>query len=195
MTDSKSAAGPRQLRRDAADNRDRVLAAAAIAVRREGVGVPMATIAADAGVGIGTVYRHFPSRDDLLAALAHRSFEMVLDAARQAADERHSGIEGIRAFLERTIDHGSDLVLPLHGGPPITDPATQKIQAEVFRILDSLLDRGLRDETIRAGVERGDVIIFGALLAQQLPHARNWLRSARRMVTIYTAGLGPSENS
>ncbi|MGH8921324.1 MAG: TetR family transcriptional regulator, partial [Actinomycetes bacterium] len=75
----------RGLRRDAADNRERVLLAAAAAVRREGAAVPMATVAADAGVGVGTVYRHYPSREALLGALTVRSFQLVLEAARRAA--------------------------------------------------------------------------------------------------------------
>jgi AcrR family transcriptional regulator len=182
----------RRLRRDAADNRDRVLAAAAVAVRREGVAVPMATVATDAGVGVGTVYRHFPSRDALLGALAHRSFEMVLAAARQAAAGDKSGIEAVGAFLDQTINHGADLVLPMHGGPPITDPATTQIQAEAYRILNSVLERGRRDATIRPDIKIADLILFGALLAQQLPHVENWPRAARRLAGIYLAGLAPT---
>src|ERR1700722_14975447 len=69
----------RPLRSDAAANRERILAAATIAVRRDGERVPMATIAAEAGVGIGTLYRHYPTRPALLAALTVRSFHLVLD--------------------------------------------------------------------------------------------------------------------
>jgi len=71
----------RPLRSDAVANRERVLAAAAIAVRRDGEKVPMATIADKAGVGIGTLYRHYPSRPALLAALSRRSYGLVLDLA------------------------------------------------------------------------------------------------------------------
>jgi AcrR family transcriptional regulator len=104
--------------RDAADNRDRVLAAAAVAVRREGAGVPMATVAADTGVGVATVYRHFPSREALLSALTQRSFRLVLDAAARAADLDGAGVEAVRRFLDQAVDHGPDLVLPMHGGGP-----------------------------------------------------------------------------
>ena len=89
-------AGGRRARRDAEGNRRRVLGAAAVAVRAEGSNVPMATVAARAGVGIGTVYRHFPGRWELLAALTERSFAIVLDvrgrrrvaAGQRVADER-----------------------------------------------------------------------------------------------------------
>jgi AcrR family transcriptional regulator len=182
----------RELRRDAADNRDRVLAAAAAAVRREGTGVPMATVAADAGVGVGTVYRHFPSREALLGALTHRSFQLVLDSATKAGGTGQPGIAAVRGFLEQTIEHGPDLVLPLHGGPVLMDEDTVAIQVEVHRRLGSLLRRGQQDGTIRHGVRTADVVIFGALLAQQLPQVPDWNATARRLVDIYLAGMAPS---
>jgi AcrR family transcriptional regulator len=182
----------RELRRDAADNRERVLAAAAAAVRREGTAVPMATVAADAGVGVGTVYRHFPSREALLGALTHRSFQLVLDAAGKAAETDQSGIEAVRGFLDQTIEHGPDLVLPLHGGPLPTDQGAVAIQAEVRRKLGSLLRRGKDDGTIRRDARAADLVIFGALMAQQLPHIPDWNRTAQRLVDIYLAGLAPT---
>jgi AcrR family transcriptional regulator len=181
----------RELRRDAADNRDRVLAAAAAAVRREGTGVPMATIAAEAGVGVGTVYRHFPSREALLGALTYRSFQLVLDAATRAAEADQPGIEAVRRFLDQTIEHGPDLVLPLHGGPLAADRETDLLQAEVRRTMGSMLHRGRHDGTIRGDVRTRDLVLFGALLAQQLPHVPNWSENARRIVDIYIAGMAP----
>ena len=194
VTEAQSNEGGRrrELRRDAADNRDRVLAAAAAAVRREGAAVPMATVAADAGVGVGTVYRHFPSREALLGALTHRSFQLVLDSATKAGATDQPGIAAVRGFLEQTIEHGPDLVLPLHGGPLLMDQDTVAVQTEVHRKLGSLLRRGQRDGTIRRGVRTADVVIFGALLAQQLPQVPDWNRTARRLVDIYLAGLAPT---
>ena len=182
----------RELRRDAADNRDRVLAAAAAAVRREGAAVPMATVASDAGVGVGTVYRHFPSRDALLAALTLRSFQFVLDAATDAAENEQPAIMAVRDFLDRTIEHGPDLVLPLHGGPPVIDPDTLAVQAQVHRTLGTLLSRGHQDGTIRRDMRTADIVVFGAMLAQQLPHVPDWEHTARRLVDIYLAGMAPT---
>ncbi len=87
MSEAPTKAQPiaQRLRSDAAANRERILAAATIAVRRDGEKVPMATIADDAGVGIGTLYRHYPTRPALLAALTLRSFKLVLQHARAAA--------------------------------------------------------------------------------------------------------------
>jgi AcrR family transcriptional regulator len=185
----------RELRRDAADNRNRVLAAAATAVRREGAVVPMATVAADAGVGVGTVYRHFPSRESLLTALTHRSFQFVLDAAANAAKTDQLGIDAVRRFLDQTIEHGPDLVLPLHGGPLPSDRETLALQAQVHRTLGSLLRSGQQDGTIRTDVRTADLVAFGALLAQQLPHVPDWNRTAQRLVHIFVAGLAPTSTA
>src|ERR1700733_5261651 len=69
--------GRRRPRRDAELNRERVLAAAASAMLREGRNVPLAVIAAEAGVGIGTLYRSYADRDALLHALEYRAYGLL----------------------------------------------------------------------------------------------------------------------
>jgi AcrR family transcriptional regulator len=182
--------GRRELRRDAAINRDRVLAAAATAIRREGAGVPLATIAADAGVGIGTLYRRYPSREALLAALTHRSFQMVLEAALHAVDSEGTAIDSLGEFMKQTIEHGADLVLPLHGGPIPFDEETIVLRARVHEALEAVLERGRKDGTIRPDVTAFDIVVFGALLAQPLSHVPKWDVTARRQAVIYLDGLG-----
>jgi len=181
--------GRRELRRDAAANRDRVLAAAAAAIRREGTGVPIATIAADAGVGVGTLYRRYPSREALLAALTRQSFRLVLAAAQSAAECTDSGIDALRGFIEQTIEHGPELVLPMHGGPVPLDEDTVGLRSEVHATIEEVLRRGRQDGTIRADVTAFDIIVFGALLAQPLPHVPDWRSAARRQAKIYFDGI------
>jgi AcrR family transcriptional regulator len=166
-----------------------VLAAAAIAVKREGEKVPMATIAHIAGVGIGTLYRHYPTRPDLLAALARRSYRLVLDHARTAADSDESAPNALERFFEQTIAARDDLILPLHGGPVSLDETTVGLRTEISDLLEHVLARGRRDGTIRSDVTAVDIIITGAMLAQPLPHAGDWDRLARRQARIYVAGL------
>lgn len=178
-----------ELRRDAAANRDRLLAAAAASIRREGAGVPLATIAAEAGVGVGTLYRRYRSRDELLSALTHRSFQMVLEAARRAADSGGTATECLRTFIDETIEHGPELVLPLHGGPVPLDPSTVALRSEVHDKLEEILGQGRQDGTIRPDVTAFEIIVFGAVLAQPLPHVPNWKSMAHRQATIYFDGL------
>jgi AcrR family transcriptional regulator len=179
----------RALRSDAAANRERVLAAAAIAVRRDGEKVPMATIADEARVGIGTLYRHYPTREALLEALALRSYRLVLDHARGAVDSDESAATALAQFFERTITARDDLILPLHGGPVRLDQETVALRTEISDLLEQVLARGRRDGTVRGDVTAVDVIITGAMLAQPLPHVANWDQLARRQARIYVAGL------
>jgi AcrR family transcriptional regulator len=162
----------RRLRSDAAANRERILAAATIAVRRDCETVPMATIADEAGVGIGTLYRHYPTRPALLAALTLRSFQLVLQHARAAALSDEPAPEALEQFFEQTIAARNEFILPLHGGPVIHDEKTIALQTEIRNLLERVLARGRRDRTIRPDATPTDIIITGAMLAQ---HSRTRL--------------------
>ena len=185
----------RALRSDAAANRERVLAAAAVAFKRDGERVPMATIAEEAGVGIGTLYRRYPTRAALLAALSQRSWDLVLDHARTAADAEGPALDAIARFLAQTIAARDDLILPLHGGPVSLDARTLGLRAEIRELLEEVLARGRRDGSIRADATASDIIITGAMLAQPLAHVADWDRLARRQAEIYLAGLAATSSS
>jgi AcrR family transcriptional regulator len=182
-------------RRDARANAERLLAAAVTAMLREGRRVPMATIAEEAGVGVGTLYRHYPDRDALLAALTERSFRLVLALAEDAAERDEPADAALCWFLDGTIAHRSQLVLPLHGGPAVLTAAAQQIQGEVRTAIGRLLDRGQREGVIRADVTPVDIVIFGAMLAQPLPTMTDWDGTARRYAGIFVAGLHPGAGS
>jgi len=184
---------PRRLRRDAAANRERILAAATIVVRREGERVPMATIAEQAGVGIGTLYRHYPTRPALLAALTLRSFNLVLQRARAAAQSDEPAHAALEQFFEQTIAARNELILPLHGGPVIDDEKIAAVQTEIRQLLEQVLARGRRDRTIRPDATAIDIIIAGAMLAQPLPNTADWDQLARRQARIFVAGLAATD--
>jgi len=152
----------------------------------------MATIASDAGVGIGTVYRHYPARPALLAALALRSYRIVLGHARAAADSKQPAPAALVLFFDQTIAARDDLILPLHGGPISTDETAVATRTEISDLLEEVLARGRLDGTIRRDVSAIDIIITGAMLAQPLPHVANWDQLARRQARIYVSGLAPT---
>lgn len=183
----------RELRADAAANRDRVLTAAAVAVRRDGEAVPMATIAAEAGVGIATLYRSYPSREALLGALTERSFRLVLAAAQLAESTGSTAIESLELFLHQTIDHGPELVLPLHGGPVQLEPRVATLRTDVHAALTRILEQGQLEGTVSPEVRAFDIVIFGALLARPLPHVQDWEHAARRLVRTFLAGIASSD--
>jgi AcrR family transcriptional regulator len=178
-----------RLRRDAQANQERVLAAAVTAVLRDGEQVPMATIAAEAGVGVGTLYRRYPTREALLGALTERAFGLVLDCAREAEAGSQPGLTSLDRFLDCVIARRGQLVLPLHGGPTKLPPQTVAVRAQVHATLGRILQRGHCDGSIRADATTIDVIVLGAMLAQPLPNTENWDRIARRQKSIFLAGL------
>lgn len=180
----------REPRSDAARNHEALVRAATGAVHREGPRVPMATIAAEAGVGIGTLYRHFPSRDDLLDYLTHVSFEQVLANAQAAQQGATTAAEALRQFIEAAISQRNDLVLPLHGGPSLRSRKTRAVREQIHRILRQIIDRGREDGTIRQDVTPRDIVVFGAMLAQPRGPDPGWDMTCRRLLATYLAGLG-----
>lgn len=178
-------------RSDAQANRERLLAAAAAEIKARGNHVPMAEIADRAGVGVGTLYRHFPTRERLLSALTARAFTLALRHARSAAELPGPAADAVGAFFAATIEHRDQLVLPLHGGPSDLDDEARQLRAEIRTVLGAILRRGRLDGSIRADVTPGDIIITGAQLAQPLATVANWDHQARRQARIYLAGLRP----
>jgi AcrR family transcriptional regulator len=153
----------------------------------------MARIADEAGVGIGTLYRHYPTRPALLAALTLRSFHLVLQHARTAALSDEPAPGALAQFFEQTIGARNELILPLHGGPVIQDEKIVALRAEIRNLLEQVLARGRRDRTIRPDASPIDIIITGAMLAQPLPTAPDWDQLARRQARIFVAGLAATD--
>jgi AcrR family transcriptional regulator len=180
-------------RRDAVRNRELLLDSAQRLFGERGTKVSSAAITEGAGLAAGTLYRHFPTREDLLAALSERSFRIALEHAREADEGGRPAPEALLAFLERTIARREELMmLPMHGGPlPLGDSAKES-RTEIRVALDRVLARGREEQNIRLDVSANDVILMGALLAQSLPNAPDWDAAARRQAKIYVAGLHPS---
>jgi AcrR family transcriptional regulator len=180
---------PRGERSDAARNREAIARAATAAVHRQGPHVSLATIAADAGVGIGTLYRHFPTREDLLNFLAHRSFEQVLSNVRAAESEGTTAGDALRRFIEAAIAQRNELVLPLHGGPPVTSSETLAVRDQVHLAVQRIIDRGRADGTVSQDATPRDVVAFGAMLAQPRQPDPEWDATCRRLLATYLNGL------
>lgn len=176
-------------RKDALRNRERVLDAAVELVRRDGEKVPMAQIAERAGVGVGTVYRHFPTREDLLGALVHRSFGLAVANAQAAAAHPGSALDGVRQFFLATLRDREQFVLPLHGGPSVFTPATRQRQADVRTALRGLIERGQAAGELRGDLTPEDLIVATSLLSRPLPGTGNWERLAHRQIDLMINGL------
>lgn len=182
-----------QTRSDALANQERLLAAAVTAMLREGRQVPMASIARDAGVGIATLYRNYPTREALLEALTERSFGLVLDVVEEAAVRACPAIGVLEAFLASTIAHREQLVLPLHGGPDDLSEESRRLRKEIHSGITRILERGRDDLTVRTDITASDVVFFGAMLAQPLSTDDDWLEAnLLRQARVFLAGLAPA---
>ncbi|MEV0276949.1 TetR/AcrR family transcriptional regulator [Streptomyces sp. NPDC050610] len=188
---------PRKVRRDAEANRDRLLAAAVAAMLREGRNVPLASIAAEAGLGIGTLYRSYPDRDALLQALEYRAYGLLNALLDEIENEEGiSGLDAIARYLEGALAVRDQMVLPLHGAPPLVSPAAVEAREAINRRLDSFIDAGRSDGSVRAPVNATDIIIHSAITTQPLAHGPNWDHIARRQNALFLNGLaagGPAK--
>ena len=190
MSDVQAGDGvPDPKRSHARRNEAALLRAATAAIHREGLRVALGTIADDAGVGIATLYRHFPSREHLLIELIHRSLGQILANARDARQAGTDAVGGLRLFIEAAISQRNHLVLPLQGGPPLSAPATIALQRQVHHIVRELIDRGRQDGSINVDVTPRELVAFGAMLAQ--PHAPDpdWDELCRHLLATYLSGL------
>jgi AcrR family transcriptional regulator len=157
MWRSVSSPEARPPRKDAVRNRERVLDAATLLVRRDGEKVPMATIAEHAGVGVGTVYRHFPTKEALFHAAIVDNIERMIDYARrlESADDPGAAFFDL---LDHMVAEGGvkrDLADALGGHETIeiTGP-TKEFQAVIARLLRRAQDSG----AIRGDIDFDDLM-------------------------------------
>lgn len=147
--------GARPLRADARRNRDAVLAAAVEAFSRHGVDAPLEDIARQAGVGIGTLYRHFPTREDLVFGVYRREVERLCEAADQLS-EVHPPDEALRIWMQRFVEYAAakrGMVSLLRTMMQDTHVALFKdLKGDIHAAVGMLLERGAT-----AGLIRGDM--------------------------------------
>ena len=179
----------RPLRSDAAANAERVLAAAIRAGLNEGRHVPLARVAAEAGVGVGTLYRRYPNREALLAALQARAYGILIGIAEQALATAATGIEAVEQFLAASYGVRDQLVLPLHGAPWTANGESARGRWRVRELMTEIVGRGHRDGTIRTDVTAWTVVRFGALLAQPLPTGPIQDEGAEEQRRIFLRGI------
>ena len=149
---------PDDLRADAARNRARVLAVAREQVAEGDVSLQMNTIARLAGVGVGTVYRHFPTQRALLESLAMGSFEELVDEARSAAadEDPGAGLERLLRFTLRRQLKDAGLAEVLRSSESACS-RTSQLRADLFEAASRLLGRAGEAEAIRPEIRADDL--------------------------------------
>jgi AcrR family transcriptional regulator len=179
----------RGLRSDAAANAERVLAAAIRAGLNEDRHVPLARIAEEAGVGVGTLYRRYPNREALLEALQVRAYGILTDLAARALAGAATGLEAVEQFLVASYAVRDQLVLPLHGAPYAAGEESARGRMRMRDLMTEIVGRGHRDGTIRPDVTAWTVVRFGAMLAQPMPVGPIQEEGAAEQRRIFLRGI------
>jgi AcrR family transcriptional regulator len=186
-------ASVRKPRSDAQRNRERILEVAREAFSRSGANASLDDIATKAGVGPGTLYRHFPTREDLLVGV-YRSEMEKLAAAEQKFAEKLPPVEALRAWLFLFIDYiaRKHLIAPalnaLLGDPK---KVFESSYARIWEAIRALVKRGIENGDIREDLDPIDLLraLIGVASVATSP---DWQQSARRLVDILILGARPS---
>jgi AcrR family transcriptional regulator len=188
---SADASHPRPLRADARRNRDRVLQAARAAFAAGGSEASLDEIARGAGVGAGTVYRHFPTKEALFEAVVLDRIGELVEEARARADDPDPG-RAFSSFVELLAREGAlkrDLVETL-GSDGIH---LQLGEAPIFRalvdVLDELLGRAQRAGAVRRDITVNDVMALLTGAAYAICHSGADDEQSSRLLAIMYDGL------
>jgi AcrR family transcriptional regulator len=181
----------RKPRSDALRNRERVLEAAKAVFSAGGSEASLEAVARHAGVGIGTLYRHFPTREALYEAVYRREVEQLGDLAEQLKADA-APVEALRRWLRANVEFvatkkGMAAALALAAGPPPSE-LTAFSYERLTKAIGTLLDRA-----VAAGELRGDVgpeDLLRALVGMCLLHDRaGWQASVVRMLDVFIEGM------
>jgi AcrR family transcriptional regulator len=196
MSAKLSQSTQRRPRADAQRNRESILEAAKQAFTRFGADASLDDIAKQSGVGAGTLYRHFPTRDALIEAVYRSEVEKLAMAERRYS-ETMPPMEALRAWMLLFVDHiaAKQIIAPalnaVVGGPSkLYESSRSQIQAAI----DALVQRAIMSGDIRADLDPFDLLraLIGVAHVASGP---DWLQSARRLVDILITGSRRSNGS
>jgi AcrR family transcriptional regulator len=180
---------PRRVRSDAQRNSGALLEAARKVFATSGVDAPAKEIADLAGVGVGTLYRHFPQRSDLVAAVLQAGIDACAEAAPALAAAHEPGA-ALALWLRQYTDFlgtKRGLAAALHSGDPAFDALPGYFYQRLEPALGSLLAAATGSGDIRAGVSARDLLVAIALLSSPVPDEDAGY--SQRMVTLLIDGL------
>ncbi|MEE3627591.1 helix-turn-helix domain-containing protein [Nitrospirillum sp. BR 11752] len=181
--------GKRRVRADAQRNLDALLSAALAVFTTSGVDAPVREIAEKAGVGVGTLYRHFPQRSDLIIAVFRQEVDACADAATSLA-ARHEPGEALALWMHRYADFIAakrGLGAALHSGDPAYDVLPGYFKDRLVPALQMLLETAAAAGAIRQGFDATDLLRAAAVLAS--PSQDREPDHGRRMVGLLVDGL------
>jgi AcrR family transcriptional regulator len=187
-----SQSAPPKLRSDAQRNRKRILEVAKAAFTRYGADASLDEIAKGAGVGAGTLYRHFPTRDALIEGVYQNEVEKLAAAAERFA-EAMSPIESLRAWMLLFVDYiaAKHIIAPalnsVVGGP---SRLYERSRGLIQGAMGELVKRAKKSGNLRRDLDASD-LLRALIGVSHVGVGPDWQQSARRLVDILIAGSRP----
>lgn len=180
----------RKPRADAVRNRDRVLEAAKVVFNAGGPEASLEAVAKRAGVGIGTLYRHFPAREDLFEAVYRREVEQLSELAEQLKNAKDP-VDALRRWLRSNVEFvatkkgmSAALALTFQSSSDLAAFSMDRLT----KAIGSLLDRAVAAGLMRADVSPEDLL--RALVGMCYMHDQpGWQSSVLRMLDVFVDGL------
>jgi AcrR family transcriptional regulator len=182
---------PRELRKDAALNRARLLTAAAELFAERGLNVTLNDIAHHAGVGVGTAYRRFANKEEVIDALFEQRLIEVAAVAQQSLDDPDAW-HGLLSFLERALHlrHGDRGLNEIMNNPMLGDLRVREARDRIAPILTKLVEKAKRQGVVRDDLDQTDLIFIQAGLSAIIEATRDQSPDLyRRYLTIFLDGI------
>ena len=192
MPQKRTQAAPRKPRTDALRNRERILEVAKDAFTRFGASASLDDIAKQAGVGAGTLYRHFPTRNALIESVYRSEVEKLADAQRKFS-ETMAPLDALRAWMLLFVDHiaAKQIIAPalnsVIGGPM---KLYESSQGMIRGAINALVEQAIKNGDIRKDLEPFD-LLRALIGVSHVASGPGWQQSARRLVDILITGSRP----
>jgi AcrR family transcriptional regulator len=180
----------RALRADARRNRERVLEAARDLFAAQGSAVPLDEIAARAGVGPGTVYRHFPTKEALFEAVTEARLRDLVSHARAGADAADPGA-AFAGFLDRMAGEAVARRNLQEAFAATAPEGLAPVRQEMYAALEVLLERAQRAGAVRPGIRVADLVALLKAMAQVAADSPD-PGTLERIAAVVRDGLRPS---
>ena len=183
---------PRKPRADAVRNRQRILEIAKESFTRSGANISLDDVAKQAGIGPGTLYRHFPTRDALLEAVYRTEVEKLAGAEREFA-KAMPPVEALRAWMLLFVDYiaTKQIIAPALntsvGGPSKVFKGTSTL---IKTAIQALVERAIESGDIRPDLNPLD-LLRALVGVSNVASAPDWPQSAKRLVEILLLGSRP----
>jgi AcrR family transcriptional regulator len=178
------------MRADAQKNRQRLIAVTVELVLEVGGEPSRDAVAGRAGVGIGTLYRHFPDQQALLHAVVRYVLERSVSAGEALLETAPAGVDLLRQYMHVALDNGIGVVNILH--PLLAKRDWPDLLERAGRLMNAIVRRAMQDGTLRSDLSERDIVFalirFARPLAVGLPSSEE-RALAHRHLDFYIDGL------